>query len=511
MTDSTRKFAHCLWNALAPALVCSLAVTTSWAQAPPKMKMTTDIPPDITTPDKVKTRLGELKFFDGYPDKETVDKVYDNLDFQRGVDVFLNTLSGTSLVAFRRGMREVGCVDGTVGIYETLMDSKSLFLTPNTDTIYAMTWVDLKKGPVVIELPPEVLGMMDDFWFNYVTDLGIVGPDHGKGGKYLFLPPGYKGEIPQGYFVVKPDTYSNLVFWRGFKVKGKVEPAVESMHKYTRIYLLSQAANPPEQKFVNLSGKAFNTIGGNTYKFYEDVNELVQEEPTESQSPELLGQLAAIGIQKGKPFTPDERMKKILTDAVAVGNATARAISYRPRDPQVYFYPGKAWSTPFVGGSYLFLGDGARLLDARTMFFYNATGVTPAMALQMVGKGSQYALAFVDADKNYLDGSKTYKLTLPPNVPAAEFWSFVVYDTQTRSELQTDQPFPAVGSNTEGLQKNTDGSYDVYFGPKAPAGKESNWIQTVPGKSWFTCLRLYSPLEPWFNKTWKPGEIELLK
>jgi hypothetical protein len=221
--------------------------------------------------------------------------------------------------------------------------------------------------------------------------------------------------------------------------------------------------------------------------------------------------LTRVGIMKGKPFAPDERMKKILTDAAAVGNATARSISYRPRDPQVYFYPGKAWSTPFVGGSYLFLGDGTRLLDARTMFFYNATGVTPAMAIQMVGKGSQYAIAFVDADKNYLDGSKTYKLTLPPNVPAAEFWSFVVYDTQTRSELQTDQQFPAVGSNTEGLQKNADGSYDIYFGPKAPAGKESNWIQTVPGKSWFTCLRLYSPLEPWFNKAWKPGEIELLK
>ena len=499
--------------ALGFLLFCIYSVTTtiSWAQTAPKMKMTTDIPAEITTPDKVQTRLGELKFFDGYPDKETVEKVYENLDFQRGVDVFLNTLPGASLVAIRRGMREVGCVDGTLGIFENLMDSKSLFLTPNTDTIYAMTWVDLKKGPVVMEVPPEVLGMMNDFWFHYVTDVGIVGPDHGKGGRYLFLPPGYKGEIPQGYFVVKPETFGNIVFWRGFKVKGKTEPAVENMHKNTRIYLLSQAANPPKQNFVNLSGKPFNTIGGNTFKFYEDVNELVQEESTESQSPELLGQLAAIGIAKGKPFAPDERMKKILTDAVAVGNATARAISYRPRDPQTYYYPGKAWAMAFVGGSYLFLGDGARLLDARTMFFYNATGVTPAMSIQMVGKGSQYAVAFVDADKNYLDGSKTYKLTLPPNIPAAEFWSFVVYDTQTRSELQTDQQFPAVGSNTEGLQKNADGSYDVYFGPKAPAGKESNWIQTVPGKSWFTCLRLYSPLEPWFNKTWKPGEIELLK
>jgi len=208
--NSTRKFARCLWNTFAAVLVCTSAVTTSWAQTAPKMKMTTDIPLEITTPDKVKTRLGELKFFDGYPDKETVDKVYDNLDFQRGVDVFLNAMSGASLVGFRRGMREVGCVDGTLGIYENLMDSKSLFLTPNTDTIYAMTWVDLKKGPVVIELPPEVLGMMNNFWFHYVTDLGIVGPDHGKGGKYLFLPPGYKGDIPEGYFVVKPETYGNL-------------------------------------------------------------------------------------------------------------------------------------------------------------------------------------------------------------------------------------------------------------------------------------------------------------
>ncbi len=352
--------------------------------------------------------------------------------------------------------------------------------------------------------------MVNDFWFRYVTDLGIVGPDRGKGGKYLFLPPGYKTEVVGDYFVVKPSTFGNVLFWRGFKVKGQTQPAVDSMKQIAKLYPLSQAATPPKGRFVDLSGKAFNTIGANTYKVYEDVNELVQEEPSESLDPELLGQLAGIGIVKGKPFAPDERMKKILTDAVAVGNATARAISYRPRDPETFYYPGKAWLSPFVGGSYEFLRGGARLLDARTMFFYNATGVTPAMTSKMVGKGSQYAIAYVDSRNEYLDGAKTYKLTLPPNIPTAEFWSFVVYDTQTRSELQTDQQFPALGSNTEGIQKNPDGSYDVYFGPKPPAGKEKNWIQTVPGKSWFTCLRLYSPLEPWFAKTWKPGEIEPL-
>jgi hypothetical protein len=287
---------------------------------------------------------------------------------------------------------------------ETLMDSKSLFLTANSDTVYAMTWIDLSKGPVVIESPPDSLGIVDDFWFRYVADLGNAGPDKGKGGKYLFLPPGYKGEVPQGYLVFKSRTFNNCFFTRGFLVNGDPGPAVESFHKTMRSYPLSEAANPHSAKFVNLSGKAFNTIGPNDYSFYEDVDTLIQEEPADSENPELLGQLMAIGIQKGKPFAPDERMKKILTDAVAVGNATARAVSYRPRDPQVYFYPGKAWSTPFVGGSYLFLDDGARLLDARTYFFYNATGITPAMSIKMVGVGSQYAIAFVDADKNYLDG-----------------------------------------------------------------------------------------------------------
>ncbi len=485
-------------------------LTIHGAQAQ-QYKMETPIPPGITTPDKVDTRLGTLKFEGGYPDAATVEKVYDNLDFQRGVDVFLNSMQGASLVAMRRGFRETGAVDGTFGIFNTLMDSKSLFLTANSDTVYSMTWIDLSKGPVVIESPPNSLGIVDDFWFRYVADLGNAGPDKGKGGKFLFLPPGYKGDVPQGYFVFKCRTFGNAFFTRGFLVNGDPGPAVESFHKTMRSYPLSEAANPHPAKFVNWSGKAFNTIGANDYSFYEDVNTLVQEEPADSEDPELLGQLLAIGIQKGKPFAPDDRMKKILTDAVAVGNATARAIEFRPRDKSVYYYPGKAWFTPFVGGSYLFVDKDARLLDARTMFFYAYTGVTPAMALKMVGIGSQYAIAALDSESNYLDGGKNYKLNIPANPPAKNFWSMMVYDTQTRSMLQTDQQFPSKGSHTAGIQKNADGSYDLYFGPKAPTGKDSNWIQTVPGRGWFTILRLYGPLEPWFNQTWKPGDIALQK
>jgi hypothetical protein len=221
--------------------------------------------------------------------------------------------------------------------------------------------------------------------------------------------------------------------------------------------------------------------------------------------PETLGVLASIGIEKGKPFAPDERMKKIRTDSAAVGNATARAILFKTRMKDAYFYPNSAWCTPFIGGSYEFLAQpGVRNLDARTMFLYCATGVTPAMAMKIVGVGSQYAAAFTDSEGKPLDGSKTYKIHLPLNMPVKTFWSFVVYDNQTRSELQTDEQFPSIGSQKQGLVINPDTSVDVYFGPTVPACHEANWVQTVPGKGWNVLLRLYGPEQAWFNKTCNP-------
>jgi hypothetical protein len=203
-------------------------------------------------------------------------------------------------------------------------------------------------------------------------------------------------------------------------------------------------------------------------------------------------------------------MKKILTEAATIGNATARAIALNGRDRDSFLYPNKNWFSP-GGGNYLWERDGAHNLDGRTAMFYLATGVTPAMFNKMVGIGSQYAITALDADKDHFDGSKTYKLHLPPNVPAKTFWSVVLYDTQTRSELQTPQRFPSTGSQDPAMKKNADGSYDVYFSPKAPAGQEGNWVQTIPGKSFFVILLIYGPLQPWFDKSWKPGEIELVK
>ena len=477
---------------------------------PPKMKMTTEIPPGIATPDKLETPIGTLNLFDGVPDEETAQKVYDNLDFQRAVQAYLNSIQIASMYGMRKGILDFGPANTTALLFENLMDSKALWLTPNTTSVYMTSWLDLKDGPMVIETPPNVLGIIDDHWFNYVADFGNAGPDKGKGGKFVILPPGYEGEVPEGYYVARSQTYGNWVIWRGFQENGDPAPAVETTKKLFRIYPLSQKDNPPEMNFINLSGKFNNTIHRMDYSIFEEINEVVQAEPSEGQNPELLGLLASIGIKKGQPFNPDARMKKILTEAADVGAATVRTLAARPRDDMFYFYPGEGvWTTPFPGGSYEFLAQGARLLDARSFYHFYATGITPAMTKAPVGKGSQYAVAYIDSQGNPLDGSKTYRVHLPPNVPAQDFWSFTVYDNQTRAMLQTDQQFPGLDNNKKGLQQNADGSYDVYFGPEAPAGKESNWIQTVPGKGWNMLFRLYGPLEPWFDKTWRPGDPEL--
>ena len=319
---------------------------------PLRMKMTTDIPASILTPDTVETRLGTLNYFDGYPAPETVKKVYENLYFMRGVQAFLNTIPVASMAALREGMQDVGAVNGTVGIFEDLMDSKSLFLTPNTESIYAMTWLDLKKGPIVVESPPNVLGIVDDAWFHYVADLGNAGPDKGKGGKFLFLPPDYEGRVPEGYFTFQSDTYGNFIIWRGFLVEGDPKPAVQSMKEHIHIYPLAQATNPLRQGFINLSGREFNTIHANDFHFYEEVNQVVQYEPTDGMDPETLGLLVSIGIEKGKPFAPDASTKIILEDAAAVGNATARAIVFDSREDEVFIFENSAWKTGFIGGSY---------------------------------------------------------------------------------------------------------------------------------------------------------------
>lgn len=474
-------------------------------------KYAPDVPAKITTPDTVETRIGTLRFRDGAPDPATVQLAYDQLDFNRGINAFLIGISATSVYSVCRGMEEVGIRPNQgIGITEELLDARSLFLTPNTTTVYVMMCINLKDGPIVLRVPPRVLGPVDDANFRWVIDIGLTGPDKGAGGDYLFVPPGYEGNVPaKGYHVAKPRTNRLVVFYRAFVEKGDVAAAAAGVKAKAAVFPLAQAAKPPATTFVDVSGVKFNTISANDFSFYEELNAVVQNEPADWVDADTVGLYAAIGIRKGQPFAPDARMKKILTDSVAVANAIARSDLFASRDPRTRIFHDRQWLTPFVGGSYQFLEGAERLLDARTMFFYYATGITPAMSEAKPGTGSAYAGTFRDAAGNYLDGGRTYKVTLPGSIPAKNFWAFTVYDNQTRSLLPTDQKLAGIDSTLPGMQKNPDDGITVWFGPTAPAGHEKNWVQTMPGKGYGVVLRLYGPLEPWFNQTWRPGDLEL--
>ena len=506
----------------------------------------------LSAPDKIETSIGTLEFKDGAPSADTSSKVYDTLDFTRALNVYNNSFRGASALALKKGFEAVGAGSGDIVIFEELMDANSLFLTANADTVYYLGWIDLSKGPVVIDQPSGGLGAINDMWFQWVIDIGKPGPDRGLGGKYLIVGPDYDGPLPMGgYFVAHAKTNTVLYALRAFIEHGNdPKSTVKNIKDNLKIYpyLAGSFGTPiaealeskvrlegePEilpTKFIDASGMSFNTIPPSNYGFFEMINENVQNEPATSYDVELAGQLAAIGIAHGKEFKPDERMKKILADAAAVGQAVGRALQWQFADanPDWAFYEGSNWGNMlFEGGAYFetppplfedgmfkpFPPTGSRTLDSRTAFYYAYTLDSPAMVMRIPGVGSQYLMGFLDSEGNAFDGVKTYKVTLPKDIPAAAFWSFTVYDNQTRSMLLTPQKYPRAGSQSypsPAAEANADGSTTVYFGPGQPEGvKRGNWIQTDPKKGWFTILRLYSPLPAFFDKTWQPSEIELV-
>jgi hypothetical protein len=534
--------AMCL-SALVYALTSSVLLAQQGAVTP-------EIINSLGAPAKTDSRIGTLEFTDGMPTAATVEKAYDYLDFAHAVDVYINTFQGASLQAFHEGMLSAGVQDNQMLIWSELMDAKSLLLTANADVVYYLGFVDLTKGPMVVETPPGALGTFDDVWFNFVIDFGLPGPDRGKGGRYLILPHDYDGPVPQGgFYVARARTTHVWVGGRSFIVNNDPKPAADLVKKTLKIYPYVPGAEgtsiaeiltgtvkpgkevpPPPMRFVEGTGMSINTIPPSDYRFYEMMDRLVQQQPAGAIDAERMGQLASIGIVKGKPFAPDDRMKKILTEAAAVGMAVSRTLAYKARESEGFaYYPGSAWINELWLGGYTmqtpppmvtpagivpFPPTGATTLNARTAMFYYATGITPAMIMRLTGIGSQYVWAFVDAGKNDLDGAKTYKVTLPKDIPQANFWSFTLYDNQTRSMLDTPQRYPRAGSQSypsPAAEPSVDGSTIVYFGPTQPEGvKRGNWIQTMPGKGYSVMLRLYSPLEPFFAKTWRPSEVELV-
>lgn len=455
------------------------------------------------------TRIGKLTFEGGMPTPDATRLVFDHLDFMNGVEVYLAAQGAAASAAWQAGLGELGIANGTLGIFENAMDSRALVVTGDTEAIYVLGYLDLSAGPMVVETPLNMQGEIRTAWWRTLTAFGVTGPDKGKGGRYLILPPGYAGDVPaKGYQVVRSPTFGNVMWWRGFRLKGDPEPAIDNTRRNIRVYPLAES-RPTQGEFVSLTGRDLNLLASTGLRFYEQVARVVEREDAESLEPAMRRVLGAIGMAKGEAFAPDERLKAILEEAAAVGDATARSIVFASRFPEAFPWPRSQWQASEFGAKGV--GGQAHALEAQVRDVYFVEGFAAAMALRGEASGMQSALVFRDARGEGFDGGRSYRLRLPARIPAQLGWSLVPYDNRARSMLRTDERYPGIGNRRRGLLRNPDGSIDVWFGPQAPAGKSVNWVQTLPDKGWSLVLRLYGATEAWYAKAWRPGEVEPMK
>ena len=394
--------------------------------------------------------------------QQNIQQYYDELDYQRAVQTYLWSIPAMYMYSLRQSLVETfGATPSNIPVWEDLMDNETVLLTPNSQVVYTFHYLDLKTdGPTVLQTAPgKLAALLDSMWDQPITDIGATGPDKGKGGKYLVLPPGYEDEVPDGYFVVKSPTYGVMVCLRGYIENGSTANAVAIIKK-TKIYPLAEKDNPRETTFINVSGKPVNTLFPTDERLFHNLADLVQQEPIAEKDMVMYGMMASIGIEKGKPFNPDERMQKILKRAASTAHGMVRSLLFSPRADNAWYYEGKHWTLPFLTPNAIFEVDGRMLLDERTAFFYGAFGTSDGMVKSFVGKGSKYINTFTDKTGAFLMGENTYKLVMPANVPAKDFWSLTIYDAETRSMLKNGTRFPSMDSYRD-FKKNKDGSTPV--------------------------------------------------
>ncbi|WP_213957138.1 DUF1254 domain-containing protein [Variovorax sp. dw_954] len=461
---------------------------------------------EAVSPAAVQTRVGKVELQSGYPSEASVRMLYDEMDFQRAVQAYIWATPIVAMDALRiANVRDWGVDYNGVGIVDQYTGSAVVALTGNSTTIYAAAFSDLSRdGPVVIESPPGAYGVIDDYWQRPVAEVGPFGPDKGKGGKFLVVPADYKGSAPRGYLVVRSKTNRFMYLVRGIVKDGNVKAAVD-MLSTIRIYPQKQAASPPATQIFKAGAKGMDSIAPRGYAYWERLADIIDKEPVEERDRFFYAMLKPLGIEKGKPFAPDERQKKILTDAAPVGFLMAQTISMAPRLPTANAYPGTHWEWVLTLKPSQEAPNYSQL-DERTDYTFEAITVAEGMVKEIVGAGSQYMSAAKDSTGAWLDGGKSYKLKVPANVPAKDFWSVTVYDNLSRSMVQNGTAKVALSSYDK-LQRNADGSIDLYFGPAEPAGMASNWVKTVPGKGWFAYFRWYGPTQAFFDKSWRLPDI----
>lgn len=442
----------------------------------------------------------------------------DELFYQRAVHAYMTMLPALNVIGMRDGSEAAfGAGYNVLPIWKDRMDSRAWVPTPNADVIYSMSYLDLKEtGPLVIAAPPNVIGMFTDFFQRTITDVGAIGPDRARGGLYLLLPPGYDGERPKGYFTFESPTYNVFLFFRTVMKKGAdgADPApAVALAEQTRIYpLWAMEKDVKPMEFPNGSGKRINMMYPVDNSYWTKLKEFVDYEPVSAIDPELRGVLASIGIIKGQPFAPTEKQKELLQKAVETAPKMILALRQLGRpDGRNLYYKDRQYENVWAGGTSEWLQESYLDVNQRATYFQVAYSSAPAMVMRTLDAGSKYPVAMRDADGNFLNGSNSYRLHLPPDPPAALFWAVTAYNITDGTMPETPQLLPSIN----GLGKfatNADGSIDLWFGPEKPAdAPETNWIQTVKGRDFLVALRLYGTGVEFFDQTWKPDDVVKVK
>jgi hypothetical protein len=458
----------------------------------------------------IDTRIGKLSFThdfaNGYPTKGTVEKLYDERDFQRACQAYLWALPIVAYAEFQRQVQLVlGAGDTDVVRFESYVE-KIGFLTANATTPYIGTLTDLARtGPLVIDLPRgATAGMVNDCWQRPVTDLGLPGPDQGKGAKYLIVGPGQTVTDTDGFIVTPSSTMNVWAFFRNLETDP--EKAAQVMEQY-RLYPYSQRDNPPTSRSQN-AGKRWSSTQPRGMTYWERLAEILNREPVQERDRIMMAMLRSIGIEKGKSFTPDARQAKILTEAALVGEAMAKANDFDKRQMELSHYAdGSRWDVALCL-DVTQEAESYTQLDERSAWFYEALSTSKGMVTTTPGVGSVYLGSYKDKNDDWLDGANTYRLHVPANAPVEQFWSMTVYDVGTRCLIDNKEQLADRSSRQPDLAKNADGSVDLYVGPQAPDGFGKNWVPSVPGKAWFSYFRLYAPTEAHFDRTWVLPDFE---
>jgi hypothetical protein len=467
-------------------------------------------------------QLAAFPFVKSQLSKEATAILTDEMTFQRAVQLYLWALPSLNMYGMKEGSEaKFGKGYNILPIFKDRLDAKTLITTPNSDVIYALGYLDLKEdGPLVIEAPPGLQGILDDFrqrpipsvgqidGKSWAGDVGLPGPDKGKGGKYLILPPDFAGEIPKddNYLVFKSQTYGVFVFWRGFfKDPKQLDEPVRVMEQ-TKIYPLGKKASAKPMQFPNASGVPINMLYPHDFSAFEMIDRYFQREYVDPVDFEFRGMAKALGIEKSKPFKPDARTKQILDNAAQTAWRMGQVENKRlPK-----YYPDRQWLQGLPTDSvHEFTYDTYTDIAWRTAMFTVGYSNSPAMFLNLVDAGAKYPFTLMDADGDVLDGGRNYKLRLPPGIPAKLFWSVTLYDPMTGAGLDNGQRFPSLNQMDKPML-GADGSVDIYFGPKSP-GEGKNWMATVADQGFFVMVRLYGPSKPFFDQTWKPDDVVKMK